>query len=155
MKPTSIKKHPSLRGGNGTYLPREVINSPAFRDLNGTEILIYLDFRLRFNIRKNGRVKTILNNGELVYTYAEAKRWGISSPSFQRAIDGLIDHGFLYVAETGAGLYKSATLYGVRAEWENWGTPQFKPMPRERTKSRRPNVGFKKGHPYHPPKNKR
>ena len=141
------------RGGNGTYLERDLINSPAFRCLTKTAMIVYLDFCLRKQIHKkskHGKVE-ILNNGELVYTYAEAERVGISKPAFQRAIDQLIERGLIYLASTGAGLYRSANLYGISEQWKNWGTASFRAKPRPRRKSQYPNAGFKPGHRYYPP----
>ena len=141
------------RGGKGTYLEAELINSPAFRSLGQKAIHVYFDFRLRMQIHKKNRNSdpVITNNGEIVYTYIEAEKRGVSRPSFQRAIDQLIEYGFIYVAETGAGLFRSATLYGMSDQWKKWGTPSFKITPRPRRNGRSPNVGFKVGHPYYPP----
>jgi hypothetical protein len=150
----AVKK---VRGGKGTYLDAELINSDAFRDLTQTAILVYLDFRLRMKIFKKTRNSPpeITNNGELVYTYIEAEKAGISRPSFQRAIDQLIEYGFIYIAESGAGLFRSATLYGMSGQWKKWGTPSFTIIPRPRRNGLFPNVGFKKGHPYYPPTKER
>jgi hypothetical protein len=141
------------RGGKGTYVVAELINSPAFRSLSGTTILVYFDFRLKMQIHKKTKHSEpeITNNGKIVYTYIEAEREGISRPSFQRALDQLIEHGFIYLAETGAGLYKSANLYGMSGEWKKWATPSFTVTPRPRRKSAFPSAGFKNGHPYYPP----
>ena len=88
------------RGGKGTYLNAELINSPAFRNLSRTSIIVYLDFRLRMRIHKktNHSEPEIINNGEIVYTYIEAENRCISRPAFQRSIDQLVEQGFIYVA---------------------------------------------------------
>lgn len=137
-------------------LPRELIQSPAFRDMSGTAITVYLDFRCKLKVapignrsRRNGW--NILNNGELVYTYEEAASRGISRPAFTRALDSLIDHGFLDITATGAGQYRVTTLYAMSDRWKKWGTDEFVEKPRRKKKPWNRQTGFQKGHEYYAP----
>jgi hypothetical protein len=96
-------------------LERELIDSPAFRHLTATAILVLLDFLARrkmVRVRNRSKRETwqVANNGEIVYTYGEALRHGISRPAFVRALDALIEHGFIDIAQIGAGLFKSTTF---------------------------------------------
>jgi hypothetical protein len=89
----------------------------------------------------------IANNGEIVFTYKEAKeKYGISYGAFRDAIDELRDKGFVDIAESGAGLYKSANLYAISDRWRLYGTPEYeKPKPRPKGPM---NRGFQKGNRY-------
>ena len=98
---------------------------------------------------KKGKNQEMLNNGELVYTYVEAERMGISRSAFLRALDDLIGRGFIKVSRTGAGTHKLTTLYALTDAWKKYGTPDFKTTSRQRTGSRYKRVGFKKGHEYY------
>jgi hypothetical protein len=49
------------RGGKGTYLDAELINSPAFRSLGQKAIHVYFDFRLRMQIHKKTGTATPLS----------------------------------------------------------------------------------------------
>jgi hypothetical protein len=149
--------------GNKNTSPRVIvfelslINSSAFRDLNRAALIVLLGFygkrRMVKQPHRSKREPTwvIENNGEITYTYKEAERQGISSPAFTRAIDHLIAHGFIEVAQTGAGLYKTQTLYKILEKWRDWGTENFTTKPRV-PRARYNSHGFQKGHPYHPSK---
>jgi len=88
-------------------------------------------------------MERILNNGELVFTYEEAKRlYGITAGRFTRAIEELVEKGFLDISETGMGLYKMATHYGISDRWRDYGTPSFRQVHRP---ERSIKCGFRKG----------
>ena len=90
---------------------------------------------------------TLTNNGQIIFTYAEAKKkYGISNGSFRDAIDELIDKGFIDIAQSGAGMYKSANLYSISDRWKLYGTDGYKePEPRPKKPI---NKGFQKGNQY-------
>jgi hypothetical protein len=93
---------------------------------------------------KHGKQWEIINNGEIEFTFAQAKGdYHISESTFRDAIDELRDKGFLDIAETGAGLYKTKNLYELSRRWEKYGTEDYKP-PKPRPKGPM-NKGFKKG----------
>ena len=145
------------RGGKGTYLDKEIIKSQAFRSLSQAGMLWLLDFRLKLRIKKQnkyGDVKSIINNGEIVFTYKEGEELGFSKRRFMKGLDDCIERGFVSIANTGAGLNRTVTLYASSEMWKKFGTPEFKISPRKRSSSRSPNAGFKKGHPYYPPRRK-
>lgn len=86
----------------------------------------------------------MLNNGELVFTYIEAKqKYGMTAGRFARAIDELVEKGFLDIAETGMGLYGMPTHYGISDRWRYWGTEKFEPAKRPEPNIR--GCGFRKG----------
>jgi hypothetical protein len=111
---------------------------------------VFLIFRTKCQIshrlRKSGRKgeRVILNNGQIVFTYAEAKKkYGMTAPQFRRAIDQLIDRGFIIITGTGMGVHKVTTTYAISDRWQDWGTARFEEAKRPAPSIR--NCGFKKG----------
>ncbi len=161
MKTTGSRDYIHRKSDSPIVLDRQVIFSPAWRDLNTANALrVYVDFLYRRRFQKSkGRSKTkrkwmLVNNGEIIYTYTEAEELGMSQNTFKRAIDSLIDHGFIDIEESGFGMYKLATKYWISDRWRQWGTPHFEKRARPKRKRWRSDVGFQPGHPYHPPKGK-
>jgi hypothetical protein len=89
----------------------------------------------------SGRV--IANNGEIVFTYDEARdKYGIKKDRFTKALDQLVEYGFIDICHTTNGLHKIATLYAISSRWKDWGKSTF--IVKERVK-RKHGPGFKKG----------
>ena len=143
------------RTAKGIYLPSEVIDSPAFRDLNGTQIKILLEFLLRRHIKgKAGPhwslASRVTNNGDITFTYDEAERMGYNRVSFSAALDKLTDNGFIDVVQSSKGLHRAKSYYAISDRWRPWGTGLFVEKPRPKRKE--PNRhGFQLGHEYFPP----
>ena len=97
----------------------------------------------RSRFKRQDRIE-ILNNGQLVYTYDEAEKRRITRPAFVRALDDLIEHGFLEITQSGAGMFRSTTFYALAERWKVWGTDAFVAKPRPKRKGQ---MGFRKGHP--------
>lgn len=129
---------------------KEIILSEAYLSLSGKAPQIYLIFLGKRRIGKiavgRKKVPVVLNNGEIIFTYQEAEKLGISRQAFARALDQLIECGFIDIAHTGVGLYKSATFYSISERWKRFGTPDFEYKER---KKRRQNFGFQKDHPVY------
>ena len=140
------KKRADLENHNVLWTDEPLRNSPAFRSLTGTAIIVLIDFYSKKRTKKQRGQKYILtNNGELVYTYNEAGKRGISKATFMRALDALIDRGFIDVKVTGAGRYRSESRYALSNRWRYWGTDKFisgKRNPYGRNKE----YGFQLGH---------
>ena len=161
MKTTGSRDGNHRKSDSPIFLDREVIHSPAWRALNSANALrVYVDFLSKRRIeRVRGRSKArrkwkLVNNGEIVYTYSEAGALGMSNSVFKRAIDSLIEHGFIDIEESGVGMYKYATKYWISERWRQWGTPNFEKRSRPKRNRWRSDIGFQPGHPYHPPKAK-
>ena len=130
-------------------LEQNLVKSDAWLSLSGTAIIVYLIFRTKCQIDKlqgkpgKGR-RIILNNGEIVFTFTEAKKkYGISRTRFRRALRELVAKGFIDIAHTGMGVHKVATWYAISERWRDYGTPGFKEV-----KWPKPNIanpGFKRG----------
>ena len=128
---------------------KELLKSNAFRGLSGTAKTVYLDFLMKRKIKgvkaKQGRQSghIILNNGELVYTYAEAehKAPSISRKAFMTALDSLISRGLIDVHHSGAGGKKGdKSLYGISERWHDFGTDKF--ISASRPKDKRQGRGW-------------
>ena len=125
----------------GVYLEGDLLQSEAFSDLSKTEIRVLLRFyqKRQFGKKKGRTQRPLLNNGEIVFTYAEAEEMSIPGSTFTRAIDGLIESGLIDIASSGQGMYRSATKYSISERWRKYGTDQF--VTRVRSRKKR-NVGF-------------
>ena len=127
---------------------QKFVKRPVWISLSGTAKSVYLLFRCKCQMAKPTRRYddwVVLNNGELVFTYKEAERdYGITRPRFVRAIDELVGKGFIDIAQTGMGVHKATTLYGISDRWRLYGRADF--IVAKRPKSNIPNQGFKKGH---------
>jgi hypothetical protein len=118
---------------------REVFTSRAWLSLTGVAAQVYTLFLLRRRMEKQGRRGggqwVCANNGEIVFTYREAEtKYGISQPRFLRAIDALIEHGFLDIASPGKAVAKVPTLYTISERWRDYGKPSFKKASRKKVK---------------------
>jgi len=127
-----------------------MIKSKAFRSLSRWALLALMDLfdkRTFEEVKRSGRISSwiIKNNGEIVYPYSEAERWGISRKHFRDAIDELIEKGFIAINHQGGGGRKGdVTTYFLRDEWTNYGTSKFTPV-----KGRRPDKRLYKGWASH------
>lgn len=129
-----------------------MVESPVWLSLSGTAIKVYHLFRRKCRFAKRSRrqgkrseglMERILNNGEIEFTYKEIEQQRrITAGRFTRAIDQLIEKGFLDVAEQGGGVHKLKTLYGISERWRDYGTTSFKEMHRP---ERSIKCGFRKG----------
>lgn len=132
---------------------RMVIESAAFAALGRLRSAIPMHVLLLFytkrDMRKRRRPGTrdtyydIVNNGELVFTYNEAReRYGIHTQQFASALDVLVELGFLDIAYAGSGTQKDVSMYAISDRWRLYGTPDFVPAKRPERSSR---IGFRKG----------
>jgi DNA-binding PadR family transcriptional regulator len=150
---------------NKLYLERDLLKSEVFRSLGRTGMIVYFDFRMKCKVqplkRKRGRQTawTIINNGELEYTYSEAEKKGISRSRFMRALDELIEKGLIDITHSGAGGVKGdKSTYRISERWREWGSDRFVPKARSRDirggrgfaaywKKRRKNIGIRNDNP--------
>jgi len=121
----------------GLYLEnwRELLVSPAFKKLHhlSVRILLYFWSRLKKEKRQVGKHEewVYINSENIVFTYAEAKRMGISRQSFVRSLDDLISHGFLRIVHSGNGFSKGDnSVYAISSMWRDYESEKFKIEPR-------------------------
>jgi len=106
---------------------RQLLESAAFRGLSGTAKTVLFDFRMKCKIGGPKKQRVIINNGELEYTYSEAEKKGIKRPAFMRAVDQLVERGFIDVTRSGSGGRKGdKSLYAISERWRAFGTAEFK-----------------------------
>jgi hypothetical protein len=79
----------------------------------------------------------------------------MSNSAFKRAIDSLIDHGFLNIEESGCGVFKYTTRYWISDRWKQLGKEAFVERSRPKRNRWRSDIGFQPGHAYHPPNQKK
>jgi hypothetical protein len=111
-----------------------IIESDAFFNLSGKAAMLCL---IRFHQkawRKNTKTGkkglkhlTITNNGEIKFTYGEAKELGIKSPdTFNKVIRELVkDKGFIDIAERGHWYEKKPTKFAISERWKRYGASDF------------------------------
>ncbi|MHC4637813.1 MAG: hypothetical protein ACYTBP_04115 [Planctomycetota bacterium] len=132
-------------------LEKNLARSKAWLSLKGIAPQVYLLFRTKCQMEqvklagKPNKRKTdwiITNNGEITFSYKEARtKFDITSSRFVRAIDDLIDKGFIDIAKSGMGIRRMTTLYAISDRWRLYGKPRFKNLARQKASW---NPGFKK-----------
>ena len=141
--------NPKYSKNSVVVLTQKMLKSKVWINLTGASTQVFLIFRTKCQMEKppgksgkhSGMI--ITNNGEIIFTYEEAHRdYGISKDRFKRAIDQLVEFGFIDIKHTTNGLHKVATQYGISDRWQDWGTEQFVMKKREK---RSHGPGFKKG----------
>lgn len=121
-----------------TWIPNSLLNSPAWRATRGVAPHVYLCFyqkRRMAKKQKGVQERKCINERQLEFTYAEALKIGFTEHEFRRAIDTLIQNGFIDIVEYGGGLEHKKTLYGLSERWRAWGQPNFEKA--QRVKHRR------------------
>ena len=124
----------------------DLVTSKVFLKLKGVApkvFLLFLRRRKMTKVGKKGKEKWVIsNNGEIVFPYAEAKeKFGITPPRFQRALDQLVEHGFIDITHSGGGMLRDISKYSISERWLSYGTDSF--IPQYRQKDTR-GLGFKK-----------
>ena len=114
----------------GVYIEPDLIDSMAYMGLNGTAAKVLIWFLRRRQVSKVGRKGkeswTVTNNGKIVFSYAEAeKKYGLTRARFSRALNQLIELGFVDIDHHGGGMMGDCTLYALGKRWRNYGTDQF------------------------------
>ena len=130
--------------GKGMFIPRRMHRSPAYRKLTKTSIFILMEFLYRRKVAKTGRKGgyEITNNGELIFTYAEAeKKFKIPRSTFCRSISQLVELGFIDINHPGGGMMKDCSKYGISDRWRDYGKEEF--IKKSRQKDER-KLGFQK-----------
>ncbi len=122
---------------------QDLIKSEAFLNLSRKSTQVYLLLRCKCQVKPiKGKQKkyTIINNGELIFTYSEAKdKYHLSSGQFKRAIDQLTEFGFIQIKSVG-GLNNTSNTYKLLENWKNYGTDKF--VPPQKPEKRYSCIGF-------------
>jgi len=112
------KKH--IGRGKGTFVDRDLFESPAFFALGGVapQMLIYFLGKRNFENTKKGRICT--NAKELKLSYIELAELGISQPRGTRGFNELLAKGFLKIEHHGGGCQKDMSVYSLSNQYELW-----------------------------------
>ena len=123
------------------FFDKDLLLSRAYLDLTGISPQVLSLFLIRRKLSKIGRkgkeTWDIINNGEIVFPYSQAEiKYGITKPRFRRAINQLIEHGFLEINHHGGGMVKDCTTYIISDRWRKYGTDKFifKSLPKDTRK---------------------
>lgn len=111
---------------------KEMLVSKAWLNLSGVSPQVYGLFLLEVKterISKRGPKEKqfrLKDNGNLMlpYRFVEAT-YGITQPRFTRAIDDLVEHGFIDIVEIGSGTGRRPTVYRLSERWREYGKPTF------------------------------
>lgn len=119
------------RRGSKIWIPRALIESQALINLKSKKaVRVYLCFLTKAKmsrIKRNGRDHWVIsNNGEIVFTYKEAKtRFSLTPKRFRNIIDELIAHGLIEITESGNYYGRIASLYKISERWRDFGKPGY------------------------------
>lgn len=129
------KKTKDFPRSRGIFLEYDLINSLSWGELTRSEIDVFMVFYLKrkFLSQKNAKKAhvdwhTITNNGQIVFPYAEAEKYGINKTTFTRALDKLIRVGFIDIAKQSQD--RIPTLYSISERWRKFGTAVYKNVER-------------------------
>ncbi len=134
------------------WTERRLFKAEAFRSLRGSSIKVYFDFRLKLQWKpvkpskpaQRGKEWVPTNNGELIYTYGEAKKNGFNPPRFRDALDELVEKGFIDITHSGGGIEGDCSKYAVSERWRKYGKEDFEEL--IRPKDLRKGRGFARMH---------
>lgn len=112
-------------------LDAELIYSDAFASLTKSSIRVLIRFLQKRDFHREGRgnsTKIVYHADPMVFTYHEAKCYGISRSSFHKAIGELYEKGFIEIVHQGGsiGNGKDWSRYKLIEDWKKYGTPEFK-----------------------------
>ncbi len=127
---------------DGMFVPRKMHRNPAFQKLTANSILVLLEFLYRRQFVKVGRRDRwlIKNNGEIIFTYAEAwNKFKMCRSTFCRSISQLVELGFIDIAHRGGGMMNDCSKYGISERWQDYGKEEF--IKKSRKKDNR-KLGF-------------
>ena len=118
-----------LPKSNGVYIEKHLLQSDAFWDLTSSALKVFMVFMLKRKLGKNKSSKNgsynIVNNGNIQFTYIEAEdKCKIPKSTFLRAIDKLIELGFIEITEHGGEHHPNK--YFISNNWMNYPDKTFK-----------------------------
>ena len=135
----------SRKSNKGTIVTeRRMHRSPAFRKLSANSMFVLFEFLSRRQMVKIGRRDRWItkNNGEIIFTYAEAwAKFKMCRSTFCRSISQLVELGFIDIAHHGGGMMKDCSKYGISERWRDYGKEAF--IKKSRKKDNR-KLGFRK-----------
>ena len=131
------------------YIPKEMLESGAYRGLSRVAILLLQDFLAKRIMKQVSKKKWFCeNNGKIIFPFREAVKKGYSRDQFRNGIDELQAKGFLDITHQGKGGRKplnghaDCSTYLLDDRWRQYGTPEFKLARKPRQKDTRQGRGW-------------
>ena len=123
----------------GVYLDPQILASKAFLALNGSALAVFCLIKSRVRKLKNGKGKNAefvpQNTLDIKFPYKEAFEFFLFTQTrFTRAIDDLVQTGFLDIVKAGVPMANIPTIYGLSLRWMKYKTCEFEEKPRPRAK---------------------
>ena len=109
--------------GKGTWVERDLFESPAFIALRGVapQMLIYiLAERIFKKPNKKSKTRICENEDELKLSYIELEKLGITQPRATRGFDELLAKGFIRIEHHGGGYQKDQSIYSLSNQYLLW-----------------------------------
>jgi hypothetical protein len=125
-----------------TLLKSEMVLSPAYKALTESGLRVLIVFLLKQPMEKVGPKEWIpkQTDNDMSFTYVEAEKLlGFTPPRFARAIDNVIETGFIDLKYQGGGMEGNRSSYVLIGMWKLHGTDQFRVRPRPKKGL---NIGF-------------
>ncbi len=122
-KPNVLQYKKHIGSGKGTFVERDLFESPAFIALGGVapQMLIYFLGKRHFRKpHKNSKTRTCVNETDLKFSYIELQKLGITQPRGTRGFDELLAKGFITIKHRGGGFQKDQTVYALSNQWQFW-----------------------------------
>ena len=125
-------RNPKFQIRRDVYVGWEILDSKAFRELSATGIRVLLRFLQKRKWTKMRR-RIVYENGDIVFTYAEATFMGIKNTAFYEAVKRLIEVGFIDLDHQGGCYGKDYSRYSFSERWRNYGTENFQKVEKRRS----------------------
>jgi len=118
-----VAESKSKSGPTAIFIAPKLLKSKAYFSLTGKAPQVLGMFWYKRKVRKKpySKLHVITNNGEIEFTYREAVAYGISKSTFTRALDELIEKGFIDIAHSGGQLQGDKTKYALSIRWMDYG----------------------------------
>jgi DNA-binding transcriptional MocR family regulator len=119
-------------------IPPELLASQAFLTITSAKTLIILIrfyqkiYRKKQKKKKGIKGMVMENNGQIIFTYAEAAELGISAATFWKAVKELLARGFIDIAGSGNWYEKEPNRFSISRRYLNYGKPDFQVVKWER-----------------------
>jgi hypothetical protein len=115
-----LPKPKHIGKGKGTFVERDLFESPAFIALPGVapQMLIYLLGKRDF--RNTGKTLICINEDQLTLSYIELEKLGITQPRATRGFNELLAKGFIEIEHHGGGYKKDQSIYSLSDQWLLW-----------------------------------
>lgn len=115
-----IKEQRKLNPESDTFfIKRDHIESKAHRYLHRNSRKLLYAFHQKAKLKTN-------KDGGIIFTYAEGKKeLGLSKKSFARALNELINKGFIDLLHQGGSVKGDYNVYAISQRWEKYGTDDY------------------------------